>query len=320
MLFFTLFFYYLIFFIDLSLTYTFKIVLERRDIMLINEVAKVTNMTKRAIKYYEEKKLIFPIKDKNGYRNYSQKEIDTLNMISLYRKLGISIEDIRILLSSKNAKLLDKIYQKKLEEKTILDKEISALKSYIEDHDVSKANKLLDYATVIEAIETLIPGKCSFFFKEHFRPFLNISISSDDQKSALNELLDYCDITTIKIPLLLTIGAKYTRGIYKENRTADEMISFYRDMSEEKYQELKEATLKGIELKEGWMKYHPSFIVQRKVHREFQNKGYNDIFIPLMKRISPKYREYKEALDAVNERIQEELGIYYDSNYNLKHK
>lgn len=69
--------------------------------MLINEVAKVTNMTKRAIKYYEEKKLIFPIKDKNGYRNYSQKEIDTLNMISLYRKLGISIEDIRILLSSK---------------------------------------------------------------------------------------------------------------------------------------------------------------------------------------------------------------------------
>lgn len=68
------------------------------------------------------------------------------------------------------------------------------------------------------------------------------------------------------------------------------------------------------------MKYHPSFIVQRKVHREFQNKGYNDIFIPLMKRISPKYREYKEALDAVNERIQEELGIYYDSNYNLKHK
>ena len=98
------------------------------------------------------------------------------------------------------------------------------------------------------------------------------------------------------------------------------MISFYRDMSEEKYQELKEATLKGIELKEGWMKYHPSFIVQRKVHREFQNKGYNDIFIPLMKRISPKYREYKEALDAVNERIQEELGIYYDSNYNLKHK
>jgi len=39
-----------------------------------------------------------------------------------------------------------------------------------------------------------------------------------------------------------------------------------------------------------------------------------------MKRISPKYREYKEALDAVNERIQEELGIYYDSNYNLKHK
>lgn len=288
--------------------------------MLINEVAKATNMTKRAIKYYEEKKLISPTKDKNGYRNYSQQDIDTLNTISLYRKLGISIEDIRILLSSQDTKPLNQIYQKKLEEKTILDKEIRALRLYIEDHDTSKANELLDYATVNEALESLIPGKWNFFFKDHFRPFLNIPITSDDQRQALNELLDYCDNTTIKFPFILTIGIKCAGGIRNETRTADEIISFYRDMSEEKYQELKAATLKATKLKEGWLKYHPSFIAQRKVQKELQNKGYNDIFIPLIKRISPKYKEYKEALDKVNERIQNELGIYYDSNYNLKHR
>jgi hypothetical protein len=28
------------------------------------------------------------------------------------------------------------------------------------------------------------------------------------------------------------------------------------------------------------MKYHPAFIAQRKMQKELQNKGYNDIFIP----------------------------------------
>ena len=31
----------------------------------------------------------------------------------------------------------------------------------------------------------------------------------------------------------------------------------------------------------------------------------------------PPYAEYKKALDKVNERLCRELGLYYDSNYNL---
>ena len=53
------------------------------------------------------------------------------------------------------------------------------------------------------------------------------------------------------------------------------------------------------------------------MQRELQSKGYNDIFIGNLKQLSPKYREYKEAMDRVNDRICRELGMYYDSEYRL---
>ena len=63
--------------------------------MTINEIAKELNITKRAMKYYEEQGLIKVAKDSNGYRNYSEQDVETLRVISVYRKLGISISDIK---------------------------------------------------------------------------------------------------------------------------------------------------------------------------------------------------------------------------------
>lgn len=36
-----------------------------------------------------------------------------------------------------------------------------------------------------------------------------------------------------------------------------------------------------------------------------------------MKKLSPLYKEYKDALDSINDKICAELGLYYDHNYNL---
>ena len=67
--------------------------------MLLKDVADQLHITKRAIKLYEEKGLIKVKKDENGYRNYSTEDIDTLHKISIYRKLGISLKDIKRLLA-----------------------------------------------------------------------------------------------------------------------------------------------------------------------------------------------------------------------------
>ena len=63
--------------------------------MTINDISKELGLTKRAIKFYEEKGLLSVPKDENGYRNYSKEHIRMLKTISVYRKLGIGINDIQ---------------------------------------------------------------------------------------------------------------------------------------------------------------------------------------------------------------------------------
>ena len=286
--------------------------------MLLNEIIKEVGMTKRAVKYYEEKGLLIVNKDNNGYRNYSKQDVDTLKKISVYRKLGIGIKDIQKLLKTDDKSILLHIYQEKLQEHVLQDYELKALKQFIDDGNADKANELLDYQTVENAIESLLPGKeWANYFKSHFKPFLNIRLTTPEQKQALQNILEYCDKTTLKIPFMMEIGMKIANTISQESRTADEMIAYYRDMNENEYSKLKEKVYAGVKMKTGMMKYHPSFIAQRKMQKELQNKGYNDIFLPNLMVLSPKYAEYKKSLDALNNRICSELGLYYDSNYNL---
>ena len=74
--------------------------------MLLNEIINKVGMTKRAVKYYEEKGLLAVDKDNNGYRNYSAQDVETLKKISVYRKLGISIKDIQNLLETGDKSIL----------------------------------------------------------------------------------------------------------------------------------------------------------------------------------------------------------------------
>lgn len=286
--------------------------------MLLNEIAKEVGMTKRAIKYYEEKGLLSIKKDDNGYRNYTQEDVETLKKISIYRKLGISIDDIKKLLETDDKKLLLSIYNQKLQEKQLQESELEALKEFIDDGDPDKANELLDYETIENAIESMLPKEeWSNYLMSHFKPFLNIRIKTPEQKQALKNILEYCENTTLKTPFMMKLGMKLAGDIAKETKTADEMISYYRDMSNEEYERLKADVLKGAKLKSGILKYHPSYIAQRKMMKEYQDKGYNNIFIPNLMVLSPKYGEYKRALDSVNDRICRELELHYDSNFNL---
>lgn len=286
--------------------------------MLLNEIVKEVGMTKRAIKYYEEKGLLTVNKDNNGYRNYSKQDVDTLKKISVYRKLGIGIKDIQKLLKTDNKSILLHIYQEKLQDHVLQNSELKALKQFIDDGNANKANELLDYQTVENAIESLLPGKeWANYFKSHFKPFLNIKLITPEQKQALQNILEYCDKTTLKIPFMMQIGMKIANTVSQESKSADEMIAYYRDMNENDYNKLKERVYAGVKMKTGIMKYHPSFIAQRKMQKELQNKGYNDIFLPNLMVLSPKYAEYKKSFDALNNRICSELGLYYDSNYNL---
>ena len=70
--------------------------------MTIKEVEEQTGLTRSNIRFYEKEKLIEPIRNnKNGYRDYSESDIENIKKIAYLRTLEISIEDIRNIMSDK---------------------------------------------------------------------------------------------------------------------------------------------------------------------------------------------------------------------------
>lgn len=68
--------------------------------MRINEAAELSKLPKKTIKYYEEENLIIPDRNSaNNYREYNEDHIRVLREIKLLRKLGFTIDNIRMILN-----------------------------------------------------------------------------------------------------------------------------------------------------------------------------------------------------------------------------
>ena len=82
--------------------------------MKINDVEKITGLTAKAIRLYESKGLIVVSREENGYRFYTDKDVDALKKIKLFRSVGISISDIKLYLSG--VVTIDELLDKRMAE------------------------------------------------------------------------------------------------------------------------------------------------------------------------------------------------------------
>lgn len=82
--------------------------------MLISEVTEQIGLSKKAIRFYEEKGLIKVARKENGYREYSEGDVLALNKIKFLRMCGISVSDIKLLFE--NMVTLDDLLQKRKKE------------------------------------------------------------------------------------------------------------------------------------------------------------------------------------------------------------
>lgn len=292
--------------------------------MKISDVIKEVNLSKRAIKYYEEEGLLEVVRNHNGYRDYSKENIETLKEISIYRKLGLSIQEIKELQKNKSDAILVAILEKMESELSEKSKEVDALRKYIQTKNAKELYQQLDYHTIADAIQDAVPGFIGFYFINHFLPYLQIQIETKEQQEAFDAIIEYWDNTEIKLPLNYKISGyllyKFTpKPTMKDMvKKMDQTILEYTQITPDKYEKLKKQVLHGAKLKNSFLyKCSLAGITQRRLMKELQDKGYNDIFIPNMMKLSPKYKEYHDALQAVNKKICEELSLYYDSNYQL---
>lgn len=290
--------------------------------MRLNEVIKQVDLSKRAIKFYEEKGLLKTKRDNNGYRNYTDKEISLLKEISSYRKMGIGLSDIKKILNDKS--VLKQILIEKKKEITISQNELEALEKFIENNNIEELYDSVDYRTLADAIQNSIPGFYGYYFLNHFLPYLQIRIQTKEQQEAYNRLIEFWDNTNIRIPFLMKLNSwilfklNSKKSLIVQIEQIDSQIKEMLNPTEEEYEKLKKKVNDGYKLKNSiFYKYSLIGISQRKFMKELQNKGYNVIFIPSMIALSPKYKEYHNALMAINKRICDDLDLYYDTNFNL---
>ena len=62
--------------------------------MNISDVAKITGLTSKAIRFYEEKGLVTPpMRSENGYRTYTQQHLNELTLLRQARQVGFNLEE-----------------------------------------------------------------------------------------------------------------------------------------------------------------------------------------------------------------------------------
>ena len=63
--------------------------------MKIQDVEQRTGLDRATIRYYEKEQLLVPERSQNGYRSYSEENVELLQKIKLLRKLGVPINTIK---------------------------------------------------------------------------------------------------------------------------------------------------------------------------------------------------------------------------------
>ena len=276
--------------------------------MFIQEAAKLSGTTKKAIEYYCVKGLLNPQIKENGYRDFTEEDVICLKKISLLRTLGVSVEEIRELLNGNDNTVFQRIIE---EQETVLQRrkeQNELLKELAASRDWNAVQLKADAAesrqSVTERLMRAFPGFWGKYLSLHFGRFLKAPVQTKEQENALHKICEYLDGVEFEIPEDL-------------ESEFDEINSDTGHMVQRKADE---ALAEAVKDPEVWLKNNKEIIDQyiefqktdacrnaagfrlMELLREFsQDKGYNAVFIPAMRRLSPTYDEYMIKLQKADQ-------------------
>ena len=75
----------------------------RGSAMKIKQVEELVGITRKNIRFYEDQGLLNVERAENGYREYHQEDVIRLQEIKLFRKMDISIEEMKLLFEKKKS-------------------------------------------------------------------------------------------------------------------------------------------------------------------------------------------------------------------------
>lgn len=277
--------------------------------MKINEVCNITGLTKKVIDYYQQKEIIDPELDESGYREFNESEIERLKYVSIFRSLGLSVSEIKKVLDSKFSKEeLRKCVIRKQFENELSEKQTQLLEKLSAGKDIEKINaeiiELNKKKSIKERLLEVFPGFYGRYFVSHFSRFLEGTIKTEEQEEAYKTIINFLDeVEPPEISNEIMSQLDEAMDFWTDDRIADiedkkrqsieNPEKFLDDYSKaiREYQEFKKSEEYLSSIYEEVMEIMKSF---GKV------SGYNDIFIPAMRRLSLSYEEYYQNLLKAN--------------------
>jgi DNA-binding transcriptional MerR regulator len=131
----------------IKLRFSFKRIINQEVIKMlkISQVAGMLNITSDSLKFYEDKKLLFPKRnEENGYREYSLMDILDILTINFYRNLNFEIKKIQEIRKNKSIddlyELLKQQEQKTEEEIKLKQKVLDNIRNTVSDYKRVKEN------------------------------------------------------------------------------------------------------------------------------------------------------------------------------------
>ena len=286
--------------------------------MYIHEAAKFSGTTKKAIEYYCQKGLLSPQFTENGYRDFTEEDVICLKKISLLRSLGVSVEETRELLKENDSTVFQRIIQEQEAELQRRKEQNELLKELAASLDWNavqlKATAAESRQSVTERLTRAFPGFWGKYLSLHFGRFLQDPVRTKDQENALQEICEYLDGVQFEFP------EELENELDEMNRNSGCAVQRKAD----------EALAEAVNDPDGWLKNNKEIIDQylefqktdeyrnssgfklMELVRKFnQDNGYNTVFIPAMRRLSPAYDEYmiklQEADRVFSRQYQQEI-------------
>ena len=132
--------------------------------MLINELAKISGISQRTLRYYDEIGLLSPTRfQENSYREYSEQDVNILQQILFYRELKFSLVDIKKMMHAKEYDIRQALHQ---QHQLLVDR-----RQYLD-------NLIDTVAKTIQAME----GGANMTNEEKFDVFKNKIIADNEQQ------------------------------------------------------------------------------------------------------------------------------------------
>lgn len=281
--------------------------------MLINEVAKLCNLTKKAVEYYAEQGLICPNILENGYRDFSEQDIEILRQIALYRRLGLSISEIKSILNNPE-ELKSILYKKTLELEQEKAKQ-DILQKLCDGESLEKLeqeiNNINSKSIIIKKLMDLFPSYYGKFISLNFSRYLTGRIETKEQMEAFKEIIDFFDnVPNIEIPKDLQEYLDEYLAEYSSEE-GQEKINSIIQAKDKNMKNIDEFVRKNKETLDKYNEYKkteefknsPANRLMELMKQVCSTNGYYEKFIPAMRKLSPLYNEYYEQMIKANEQF-----------------